>query len=105
MMQTSDTAKVIGLQDRGVLAAGMRADVLVIDMDNLQLGMPEFVAVLPTQAQRWTQSVKGYKAIFVAGVATFLDDKPTGELPGRLVRNPFRGGVLSPTVIEDLGKI
>merc|ERR1712176_1210567 len=42
---------------------------------------------MPAGASRWLQAVKGYALTMVAGVATYVDGKPTGELPGRLVRN------------------
>ena len=40
-LQTSDTAKLYGLNDRGVLAPGMKADVNVIDLDALKLHAPQ----------------------------------------------------------------
>ena len=40
MLQTSDTAKVVGLHDRGIIRPGLRADINVIDFDKLRLTAP-----------------------------------------------------------------
>jgi N-acyl-D-aspartate/D-glutamate deacylase len=84
--QTSETAAFFGLSDRGRLAAGLRADVNLIDFDGLRLYQPELVNDLPAGGRRFVQRVDGYKATFVAGVPIFEDGKHTGALPGRLVR-------------------
>lgn len=86
--QTKDTARLFGLNDRGTLETGMRADLNVIDMEKLQIFKPSFESDLPTGAQRWMQSVTGYDVTMVNGVITYENGAPTGALPGRLVRNP-----------------
>jgi len=86
--QSRDTACALGLRDRGVLAAGYRADVNVIDMDALQLHRPEVVFDLPAGGRRLLQRADGYRHTFVAGQETYRDGEPTGALPGRLVRGP-----------------
>jgi N-acyl-D-aspartate/D-glutamate deacylase len=60
-MQTSDTAKVCGLLDRGIVAVGMKADLNVIDLATLNLEKPAMVSDLPTGAKRWMQASRGYK--------------------------------------------
>lgn len=85
-MQTSDTAAFYGLADRGTLEVGKRADVNVIDLDRLELGMPRAVADLPTGATRLLQHAAGYDATIVNGVVVRRDDTDTGARPGRLVR-------------------
>jgi N-acyl-D-aspartate/D-glutamate deacylase len=84
--QTHDTAAVYGLLDRGVLRPGYRADINVIDYDKLRLKMPEMRYDLPTGAKRLYQEAEGYVATIVAGQATYRDGRPTGALPGKLVR-------------------
>ncbi len=84
---TSDTAALFGLTDRGVLAVGKRADVNVIDFDNLELGHPHLVADLPAGGTRLLQNATGYVATVVGGVVTRINGSFTGELPGRLVRS------------------
>jgi N-acyl-D-amino-acid deacylase len=83
---TADPAALYGLDDRGVLRPGMRADVNVIDLDALRLHRPEQVHDLPGGAGRLIQRAGGYVATYVAGTRTIADDERTGELPGRLVR-------------------
>jgi N-acyl-D-amino-acid deacylase len=84
--QTSRTASVFGLHDRGQLTIGKRADINLIDLDRLQIAPPEMVFDLPAGGRRLVQKVAGYEATFVAGVQTFAAGVPTGDRPGRLVR-------------------
>lgn len=83
---TSDTARAAGLADRGVLRAGMKADVNVFDMASLGLDAPRMVADLPAGGRRLLQRPRGYVATIVAGQVTYRDGTATGTLPGRLVR-------------------
>ena len=85
-LQTSRPAALYGLSDRGTIAAGKRADLNLVDLDALQLHVPEMVFDLPAGGRRLVQRVDGYDATWVAGVRTFVDGEPTGERPGRLVR-------------------
>ncbi len=84
--QAADTAALVGLDDRGVLAPGMRADVNLIDWDALQLHAPEIVFDLPAGGKRLVQRVEGYRMTLVAGEPIFEDGVATGALPGRVVR-------------------
>jgi N-acyl-D-amino-acid deacylase len=84
--QTLDTADLYGLKDRGVLAPGMKADLNVIDLDNLRLHAPEMVFDLPADGRRFVQRVDGYKYTVVSGEVTFEDGQPTGAMPGKVVR-------------------
>lgn len=86
--QTRQTAELYGLADRGLIAAGMRADLNVIDMDALGVELPHLVGDLPTGANRYVQRAHGYGATICRGAVTVLDDNFTGEHPGRLVRGP-----------------
>ncbi|MDZ7679368.1 MAG: amidohydrolase family protein [Acidimicrobiales bacterium] len=81
-----DTARTVGLLDRGVLAPGYRADINVIDHERLRVLSPEAVHDLPAGGRRLLQRAEGYVHTFVAGTEILAGDKPTGELPGRLVR-------------------
>jgi N-acyl-D-aspartate/D-glutamate deacylase len=83
--QTSETADLYGLRDRGVIAAGRRADLNVIDFDALHLPPPYVVRDLPAGGQRMMQDAKGYVATVVNGTITRRNDEDTGERPGRLV--------------------
>jgi N-acyl-D-aspartate/D-glutamate deacylase len=81
-----DTARTVGLHDRGVLAPGYRADVNVVDFENLRTRRPEVRYDLPAGGRRLLQRADGYLHTVVAGVETYRGGEPTGSLPGRLVR-------------------
>ena len=76
----------MGLLDRGVIAPGMRADLNVIDFDQLRCERPEIAYDLPSGAKRFLQRARGYVATLVAGEVTYRNGAATGALPGRLVR-------------------
>jgi N-acyl-D-aspartate/D-glutamate deacylase len=86
--QARDTARAVGLLDRGVLAPGYRADLNVIDVDALRLHRPEVRYDLPAGGRRLLQRADGYRHTVVAGLETYRDGEPTDALPGRLVRGP-----------------
>lgn len=87
-LQTRRTAELYGFDDRGVLAPGWRADVNVIDHDGLRLPGPEMVYDLPAHGRRLIQKAEGYLATVKSGEVVRLDDKATGDRPGRLLRGP-----------------
>jgi N-acyl-D-aspartate/D-glutamate deacylase len=84
--QCRDTARMVGLNDRGVLAPGFKGDVNVIDFENLTARVPRFVADLPAGGQRVLQAADGYLHTLVCGVEVYASGEATGALPGRLVR-------------------
>lgn len=84
--QTADTADLVGLGDRGRIEPGLRADLNLIDWQNLRLEHPEIVFDLPTGGKRLIQRAKGYRMTLVAGVPICEEGQATGALPGRLVR-------------------
>ena len=84
--QTSDTARLYGLEDRGVLAPGMVADVNVIDFENLRLHTPKVAFDLPAGGRRMLQGVDGYLATVKSGAVTRRHGERTGVTPGRLLR-------------------
>lgn len=81
-----DTARAVGLDDRGVLAEGFKADVNVLDAARLRLHAPEVAHDLPTGGRRLVQRAEGYVATFVSGELVYRNGEATGALPGRLVR-------------------
>jgi N-acyl-D-amino-acid deacylase len=85
-MLTRDTAETVGLLDRGLIAAGYKADVNVIDLDRLYLHAPTVTYDLPEQGRRLVQKADGYDATIVSGVVTYRGGEATGSLPGRLIR-------------------
>lgn len=81
-----DTAKMIGLDDRGLLAPGYNADINVIDFDALYLHAPKIAFDLPAGGRRLTQKAEGFVATIVNGELVYQNGEPTGALPGQLVR-------------------
>ena len=84
---TSGPARVIGLHDRGVLRPGMRADVNVIDFDNITALHPEMVHDFPGGAPRYIQKARGYKATLINGQINLVDDELTGAQAGEVLRH------------------
>ena len=84
--QTSQTAALYGMADRGVVAPGMRADLNLIDYGALGFEVPRMAYDLPAGGRRLVQKARGYVGTWVAGVQTVDHDEFTGALPGRLLR-------------------
>ena len=85
--QSRATATLYGLNDRGTLARGMKADVNIIDYEKIGSSRPKMVADLPAGGKRLLQTATGYRATIVSGVVTFEDGVSTGALPGKLLRS------------------
>ncbi|MBV8957886.1 MAG: amidohydrolase family protein [Actinobacteria bacterium] len=84
--QTRETAAHVGLHDRGVLAPGKKADINVIDFDQLTLHPPTMSFDLPAGGKRLLQRADGYLHTIVSGTEVYANGEHTGALPGKLVR-------------------
>jgi N-acyl-D-aspartate/D-glutamate deacylase len=81
-------AKVLGLHQRGTIAEGQAADIIVYDYDRLGFEKLryEIVADLPDGDWRRVCKPQGIERVIVNGVTTFVDGVDcTGALPGRVV--------------------
>jgi N-acyl-D-amino-acid deacylase len=85
-MQTLRNARAIGLTDRGAVKPGMKADLNLLDFEKLSLSTPEMLYDLPAGGRRLVQRASGYVSTLVSGEVVMEEGKPTGALPGRLVR-------------------
>ena len=83
---TGDPAQLYGLRDRGALEVGHRADLNLIDFDQLGLLHPELVNDLPGGAGRLVQRSTGYVETIVAGETVVDRGELTDARPGTLVR-------------------
>jgi N-acyl-D-aspartate/D-glutamate deacylase len=92
--QCRDTARLYGLDDRGVIAPGYLADLNVIDLDAVKLGKPWLAFDLPAGGKRLLQRAEGYACTIKGGVVTFRDGQWTGATPGGLIRGPQRAELL-----------
>lgn len=84
--QTLDTARVFSLNDRGLLKPGLKADINIIDFDQLEVKIPTMEYDLPSGAPRLMTTAAGYEATVVSGTVVQRHGKETGERPGKLVR-------------------
>ena len=85
-MMSKEGADLYGLGDRGTVEVGKRGDLNIIDLDAVELQLPELLSDLPAGASRIVQRAKGFKATICKGQVTFRDGEPTGARPGGLVR-------------------
>ncbi len=84
---TRRNAELFGFSDRGLIAPGMRADLNVIDYNNLRLGPLGLQRDLPAGGARLMQGAHGYLATLISGEVTRRFDEDTGARPGRLLRS------------------
>lgn len=90
--QTRDTARIYGLEDRGLLQPGYLADINIIDFDRLRIPPPHVAFDLPAGGRRLVQTAEGYRATLKAGQTIMENGERTGALPGKLMRGPQRRG-------------
>jgi N-acyl-D-aspartate/D-glutamate deacylase len=79
---TSLSAKVLGLHDRGLIAPGYVADLVVFD--------PAEIADHATFEQPH-QEPAGIRTVLVNGIAVIRDGRPSGDTPGRVLRHRNTG--------------
>ena len=84
---TSDTANAAGLIDRGLLKVGLKADINIIDWENVGSSDPFMTQDLPAGGKRLMQYTKGYVATIVSGKVTYKNGKFTKERPGTVVKS------------------
>src|SRR3546814_16454742 len=89
-MLTADPARAVGLEDRGVLVPGFKADANVIDLESLRLHRPEVQRDLPAGGKRLMQRADGYDCTIVSGAVTYRRGAPTGASPGPIRRRACR---------------
>jgi N-acyl-D-aspartate/D-glutamate deacylase len=86
--QFSDvTAQLYGLKERGRIAPGMWADIVIFDLDRVGAGPMKKVQDLPAGASRLTTESTGVEHVLNAGMEVVRHGAFTGHLPGRLLRS------------------
>lgn len=93
-MLSSRPARVVGLEDRGLLRPGYKADLNVIDIARLTLHGPVIRHDLPGGGRRLDQTASGYRATVVSGQVIRRDDRPTALRPGKVVRGMQKASAL-----------
>jgi N-acyl-D-aspartate/D-glutamate deacylase len=76
---TSQPANRLGIADRGILRAGLKADVVVFD--------PKTVRDMSTY-EKPDQYSQGIDWVLINGTAVVANGSPTNALPGRILRGP-----------------
>jgi N-acyl-D-aspartate/D-glutamate deacylase len=85
-MLTLAPAMAWGFTDRGLLRAGMAADINIFDPATVGPAVPTLVDDLPAGGRRLEQRSHGFLATLVNGRVTIEAGRPTAERPGRLLR-------------------
>ena len=83
---TARQAEMLGLSDRGVLAEGLRGDVNVFALAELDWGVDEFVDDFPGPGSRLRRPAGGYRMTILNGEITCEAGEDTGNRPGRVLR-------------------
>jgi N-acyl-D-aspartate/D-glutamate deacylase len=84
---TDDPARLFGLVERGRLAEGYHADVVVFDPATVGAGRARLVRDLPGDSPRLTAEALGMARVYVNGVVTVEDSTATGATPGKVLRS------------------
>jgi N-acyl-D-aspartate/D-glutamate deacylase len=86
-LMTGAPADLFGLTGRGRIAEGAWADVVVFDPATVDSGPPRRVYDLPGDSLRLISDSVGVQRVFVNGQCVVSDGRPTGALPGRILRS------------------
>jgi len=86
-MMTGQPAALFGLRRRGLVAEGMQADLFVFDPATVGSEPARLVHDLPGGSPRLFAESIGVVRVLVNGVETIVDGRPTGALPGDLLRS------------------
>ncbi len=81
------SAQAAGILDRGFLAEGMPADIVIYDLEELSLLQPTRAYDWPANAWHLDRRAKGWRYTLVNGETTFVDGECTGSTPGKLLRH------------------
>ncbi len=86
-LMTDAPARLFGLVDRGRIAEGAYADLVVLDPTTVDSGPARRVYDLPGDSLRLTAESTGVERVFVNGRPVIRSGQPVGELPGRVLRS------------------
>ena len=84
---TQVPAELFGLRDRGVLAEGTHADMVLFDPLLIESEMLTMVEDLPGGTSRLYAGSVGVNHVFVSGVEVVRNSEATGKLPGSIIRS------------------
>ncbi len=101
---TDVPARLYGLRDRGRLAPGMAADMVVFDLDRVGSSLMRWAQDLPGGAARLVTESSGVEHVLNAGTETVANGRPTGNLPGRLLRSGRDTQTVTAAGVSQLGR-
>ncbi|MGD8888238.1 MAG: amidohydrolase family protein [Desulfobacterales bacterium] len=84
---TSVPATLYGIPERGFLAPGKVADLVLFDPEKVSSKIPEYVSDFPLNSRRLVAKAEGIVATFVAGKQLYDNGTHTGAMPGRVLRS------------------
>ena len=84
---TSHPASIMGLRDRGIVRKGLVADLMVFDPATIGVKEDEISHDGPNGSPRRVQGATGIDHVIVGGKVVIDHGKPTGALPGRILRS------------------
>ncbi|MCZ0979974.1 D-aminoacylase [Streptomyces diastatochromogenes] len=86
-MLSDDPARLFGLRERGRIAEGFHADLVLFDPERIDAGPATLVHDLPGDSPRLDSRAVGIVSVRVNGVETVRDDEVTGAVPGKVLRS------------------
>ncbi len=86
-MMTDDPARLFGLRERGRIAEGYHADLVLFDPATIDSAPVRKVADLPAASERLFAGSIGVRLVLVNGVPIVRDGEPTDDRPGALLRS------------------
>ncbi|MET9081016.1 D-aminoacylase [Streptomyces sp. NPDC004237] len=86
-MLTDDPARLFGLRERGRIAEGWHADLVLFDPERIAAGQATLVHDLPGDSPRLDSKAIGVRAVWVNGVEAIRDDVVSGAVPGKVLRS------------------
>jgi N-acyl-D-aspartate/D-glutamate deacylase len=81
---TSDTADIWGLKDRGRLAEGYAADIVVFDAATIGRGEERPVFDMPGDGMRYVRDSVGVDTVMVNGQVAWTKGEYTGAAAGEI---------------------
>ncbi|RLA14249.1 MAG: amidohydrolase [Gammaproteobacteria bacterium] len=84
---TSEPADFFGISNRGRIAAGCKADLVLFNPDTIACGDKQVVNDLPSGGKRFVTPAMGIHATFVNGEMLYKNGEHVGGLPGKVLRS------------------
>jgi N-acyl-D-aspartate/D-glutamate deacylase len=86
-LMTERIARYFGLIDRGLIAVGHHADIVIFDERRVGRGPTYLRDDVPGGASRMYADAIGIPHVFVNGIQIVKDAEHSGRLPGKVLRS------------------